>query len=123
MKLRFFSVMPAVFALLILVFGCKKSDDSNSGNNNNNNNNSGATVNIPGMSFSPASLTVKVGTKVNWTNNDAVAHTATSDDDSTFNTGSIAPGASASFTPNKTGSFPYHCDFHSNMKATLIVTN
>ncbi len=38
-----------------------------------------ATVSIQNFSFNPASLSVKTGTKVTWTNNDSVAHTITSD--------------------------------------------
>ena len=76
---------------------------------------------IPGMSF-PATITVKVGSTVTWTNNDPMAHTVTSDDGTSFNSGSIDYGKSFSYTANTVGSFAYHCNFHSNMKATLVVT-
>lgn len=115
--------LPFVYILLIsfAVAGCGKSSSSN--NNNNNNNNSGATITIYGMSFSPASKTVAKGTVVTWSNNDSYAHTATSDDGSTFDTGNIAGGASATYTANTAGTFTYHCLIHGTaMSGTLIVT-
>ena len=80
-------------------------------------------VGMAGMSFSPSPFTVKVGTSVKWTNNDNTAHTVTSNDGTTFSSGTIAVGASFSFTPTVAGSFLYHCNFHSGMTGTLTVTN
>jgi plastocyanin len=51
-----------------------------------------------------------------------MAHTVTSDDGASFSSGSIDPGKSFSYTANTVGSFAYHCNFHSNMKGTLVVT-
>lgn len=77
-------------------------------------------VTIQNMAFSPATLSVKVGDKVTWTNQDSVAHTATADDNS-FDTGTIAQGQSGSFTFTKAGTYTYHCSIHPNMTATIIV--
>jgi plastocyanin len=79
------------------------------------------TITITGMSF-PAYTTVKTGTTVTWVNKDAMAHTVTSDDGTSFDSGSLNPGDSFSFVANTAGSFPYHCNFHANMKGTLVVT-
>jgi plastocyanin len=51
-----------------------------------------------------------------------MAHTVTSDDGASFSSGSIEYGKSFSYTATTAGSFAYHCNFHSNMKATLVVT-
>jgi plastocyanin len=51
-----------------------------------------------------------------------MAHTVTSDDGTSFKSGTIDLGKTFSYTANTVGSFAYHCDFHSNMKATLVVT-
>ena len=85
----------------------------------------GVTVNINGMSYSPSTTNVKVGTKITWTNNDGYsAHTATSDDGGTFSSGNINSGSSYSFTPTVAGTFPYHCLIHGVVMAgTLVVTN
>lgn len=80
------------------------------------------TVSIAGMAFAPSSLTVKVGTKVTWTNNDGYTHTVTSNDGTSFDSGNLASGASFSYTTTKTGTFDYHCNIHSGMAGTLIVT-
>ncbi|MEP6615863.1 MAG: cupredoxin domain-containing protein [Ginsengibacter sp.] len=81
-----------------------------------------ASVTISGMTFSPATLTVKTGTTIVWKNNDGTAHTATSNDGSTFNTGNILAGYSGTAVVNTAGNFTYHCQIHSNMTGTIIVT-
>ncbi len=80
-------------------------------------------IGMSGSSFSPSGVSVKVGTKVTWTNNDNVAHTVTSNNGTTFDSGTLAVGASFSFTPTVAGSFPYHCNFHGGMAGTITVTN
>lgn len=77
-------------------------------------------VTIQNMAFSPATLTVKVGDKVTWTNQDSVGHSATADDNS-FDTGVIAQGQSGSTTFSKAGTYTYHCKVHPSMTATIIV--
>ena len=78
-------------------------------------------ITIQNMAFSPATLTVKVGDKVTWTNQDSVGHSATADDNS-FDTGVLGQGQSGSATFSKAGTYTYHCIVHPNMKATIIVT-
>ena len=76
------------------------------------------------FAFSPATITIKVGTTVTWTNNTSAPHTVTSDDGTTFDSGlntPIQPGDTFSFTFTKTGTFAYHCQIHPFMKATVIV--
>jgi plastocyanin len=80
-----------------------------------------AAVSIQGFAFAPASLEIPAGTTVTWTNSDATAHTATADDGS-WDTGNIDPGASASVTFDTPGTYTYHCTYHSNMTATIVVT-
>ena len=72
--------------------------------------------------YTPAEVSVKVGKTVVWTNTGAVAHTATSDDGKSFDSGSIDPKASFKLAPTAVGTFAYHCTFHPWMKATLVVT-
>jgi plastocyanin len=79
------------------------------------------------FAFSPATLTVKVGTKVTWTNMTQVGHTVTSDDGKSFDSGISNPiaasGGTYTFTFTKVGTFPYHCQIHPFMKATITVTS
>jgi len=78
------------------------------------------TVLISGYAYSPSTMTVPKNTTVTWKNNDAVTHTATSDN-SAWDTGSIVSGASKSLTFTTTGTFTYHCTVHPMMTATIIV--
>ena len=78
------------------------------------------TVTIQNFSFSPASMTVKVGDKVTWINQDSEGHSATGDDKS-FDTGILSQGQSGSTFFSKAGTYTYHCSVHTNMKATIIV--
>jgi len=77
-------------------------------------------VTIQNFAFSPATLTVKVGDTVTWTNQDSAGHSATADDNS-FDTGIIAQGQSGSNTFTKAGTYTYHCSVHPNMHGTIIV--
>ena len=79
-------------------------------------------VSIENFAFSADKITVKVGTKVNWTNKDSVAHTVTSDSGTTLNSDLIATGESFSFTFNDVGTFGYHCKPHPSMTGTVVVT-
>ncbi len=80
-----------------------------------------SSVTIANFSFSPNPVTVSVGQSVAWANTDSVAHTATADGGS-FNTGTIAPGAtSAPVTMGTAGTFTYHCQIHPFMTATVNV--
>jgi plastocyanin len=81
--------------------------------------NSGNSVSIMNFSFSPNSLTVKVGTKVTWTNHDSVTHTVTANQGA-FNS-PVLPGNSFSFTFTKAGTYAYHCMIHPSMMATIVV--
>ena len=80
----------------------------------------GNSVTILNFTFSPATLTVKTGTKVTWTNNDSVTHTVTADQGA-FDSKFLSPGDSFSFTFTKAGTFSYHCNIHHSMTATIIV--
>ena len=80
------------------------------------------TTNKKGVfTFKPKSVTIAVGTTVKWTNTTTVAHTVTSDDGVTFNSGIINPGGTFKFTFKKKGTFGYHCSIHPFMTATIIV--
>ncbi len=82
---------------------------------------SGGAVTIQGFAFDPATLTVKVGTTVTWTNKDGRTHTITSDD-GLWDSGRVSDGATYDRVFDKAGSFSYHCSIHSSMKGTIVVT-
>jgi len=81
-----------------------------------------ASVSAINFAFSPASLTVRVGTRVTFTNRDQATHTFTANG-GLFNSGLVASGKSYAFTFMSTGTFAYHCQIHASMTATLTVTH
>jgi plastocyanin len=67
---------------------------------------------VTGNLFSPASVTIDVGDTVTWVNADAVApHTVTAND-SSFDSGLMANGATYSRTFTSPGTYAYRCTFH-----------
>jgi plastocyanin len=80
----------------------------------------GPQVVMKGFAFSPASITVKVGESVTWTNQDSATHTVTADNGE-FKSADIAAGATYTFKFDKAGTYPYHCSIHSSMKGTVVV--
>jgi plastocyanin len=99
---------------------------TNSSSNNSSNSSAPVatnTVTIQNFAFSPASITVKKGTSVTWTNKDSTTHTVTETDSQTGpDSGDLASGKSYSFTFNTVGTFQYHCSIHTDMTGTVTVT-
>ena len=85
---------------------------------------SGKTVRVKVYMFAfvPAKLTVKVGTRITFTNHDQTAHTATALN-GTFDTGTINPGKSRTIVVKRSGTYAYHCLFHGFMTGTIKVVN
>jgi plastocyanin len=79
-----------------------------------------ATIHIKDFAFSgPAS--VAAGATVTVMNMDSESHSVTADGSGGFDV-TVKPGVSATFTaPDRPGSYPYHCIFHSDMHGTLTV--
>jgi plastocyanin len=70
--------------------------------------------------FHPSRTKVPVGTKVTWTNGGKIPHDATAKD-GTWTTGTIAPGASASVTFAKPGTYAYFDKLHPFIYGELII--
>ncbi len=86
---------------------CSKSNDANPTPATTDN-----LATIQGMQFMPATITVLLGSRTTWTNMDATAHTVTSDDGTSFSSGTISPQGTFSFTATQLGSYHYHCSIH-----------
>ncbi len=80
----------------------------------------GAEVVMKNLAFTPASVTIKVGESVTWTNEDSTNHTVVADNGE-FTSDQLANGATFSFTFDKAGTYLYHCSIHPSMKGTVIV--
>lgn len=82
------------------------------------------TVSISNNTFSPASIKIKKGTTVTWTNRDSASHTVTFDDAtmSSNSSNTLTENQTFSFTFSDAGEFKYHCIFHSGMTGKVTVT-
>ncbi|MFJ8477978.1 cupredoxin domain-containing protein [Kitasatospora sp. NPDC094011] len=80
------------------------------------------TVTIRDFAFDPADFTVHPGAVITVRNTGTVTHTLTAQDPTTFDTGPIAPGGTASFiAPSRPGTYPYLCGYHHFMRGLLTV--
>ena len=103
--IKIFSAICLMGLASIFISACSKEDAGGGVNVAQN-------VGITATGFSPATITIARGLMITWKNNDTAPHTVTSDDGTSFSSGSIAAGGTFSFTPTVTGSFPYHCSLH-----------
>jgi plastocyanin len=77
---------------------------------------------IDDFRFGPAVLTVPVGTKVMWTNDDSDPHTVTSETDpKLLRSPPLDTGDSFAFTFDKPGAYRYFCSIHPRMQGTIVV--
>src|SRR5262245_8751235 len=74
---------------------------------------------IDNFSFSPATLTVPVGTSVTWTNRDDIPHTVVSDDKS-IKSKTLDTDEKFTFTFSKPGTYSYFCSLHPKMKGAVV---
>ena len=83
-----------------------------------------SNIAITNFAFNPATVTVKKGTVLTWTNNDSVGHSVTETDSQPGPASStLAQGKSYSFTFSAVGTFHYHCSVHPDMTGTVVVTD
>jgi plastocyanin len=80
-------------------------------------------IEIKNFAFGPASLTIRTGTTVTWTNQDGAVHKIASDPGTpvAFTSESLANGASYPLTFTTAGTYTYHCTIHPSMKGTILV--
>jgi len=78
-----------------------------------------ALISIKDFAFNPATLNIKVGTVVTWTNNDPMPHQIKS---VYFNSAALNNSQSFQFTFSNAGEYDYSCAIHPSMKGKIIVT-
>ena len=81
----------------------------------------GVAIKMQNIAFAPKAVTVKVGQKVTWTNDDSVDHNVTSQSGESIKSDNFGKGATFSFTPTKAGTIKYVCTIHPGMDGTLTV--
>ena len=133
-------VVVAIIVVVVIALGgwyLVSNHNKNSNTMGNMNMSSGSTSNsggqkpqatdvvaIQNFAFSPANITVKVGTTVTWTNKDSVPHTVTETDGQTGpSSGDLNPSASYTFKFTKAGTYHYNCSIHTYMVGTVTVTS
>jgi len=77
-------------------------------------------VNISGFAFVYNNITINAGTYVRWTNSDGAPHTSTSDSPY-WDSGTLTTGQEYVFLFDTPGIYPYHCEIHPSMMATVNV--
>jgi plastocyanin len=82
----------------------------------------GATVQVTmvNRTFNPATVTVKVGDTILWTNQDSMQHDVVADNGE-FKSQLFNKDQTFSFTFTKAGTYPYYCSIHPGMTGTVIV--
>ncbi len=81
----------------------------------------GDQVSIDNFAFAPATLTIRAGGTVTWTNRDEEPHTVAAGDGS-FHSPGMGTGSTYSRTFATPGTFDYVCSIHPMMHGTVVVT-
>ena len=107
--------------------GCGGSDDNSSSSStstpaaSSSSSGSGVAIKMANIAFAPKDVTVKVGQKITWTNDDSTNHNVTADSGADFKSKDFGKGATFDFTPDKAGTIKYECTLHPGMTATITV--
>jgi plastocyanin len=119
---RLIAAIAFVAALALAGCGGSDSKSSDTGGGSGKASGGGVAVSMKNIKFLPQALTVKVGQKITWTNDDPVAHTVTARSGAAFDSGTMNNGATFSFTPKKAGRIDYVCVIHPGQTGTITVT-
>ncbi len=80
------------------------------------------TVAMKDVKFVPDRLTVEVGDKVTWRNDESLDHNVVAQKGAKFRSRAFGKGATYTFTAKKPGTIDYVCTLHPGMDGQLIVT-
>jgi plastocyanin len=123
-------ILPALCAVVALAAaGCGSSNSSSTSSGSSSSGAStaasasggGVAIKMQNIAFDPKAVTVKVGQKVTWTNDDSTDHNVTANSGADFKSDNFGKGGTFSFTPTKAGTIKYVCTIHPGMTATLTV--
>lgn len=79
-------------------------------------------VSMANLAYSPATVTIKVGDSVRWTNVEATPHTVTSTlVNYKYDSGTLRQGQSFTQKYTLPGTYSYKCAFHGAMRGTVVV--
>jgi len=80
------------------------------------------TVSMKNSKNVPEQISVKVGQKVLWTNDDPYVHNVTATEGEDFESGNIDGGGTYEYTAGKAGVIDYVCTIHSGQIGKITVT-
>jgi len=122
-------IVPALALTLGTAAACGGDDDDAGGNDrpvatrpasdNANVPEGAAVIDQKSLKFSPTKVTVKVGETVYFRNSESAIHNVAVDGEDV--TGPMRKGAVASYTFETAGEYKLTCQFHPQMKATVVV--
>jgi plastocyanin len=124
---RILLALCAVVALAAAGCGSSNSSSTSSGSSSNastgaaSSSGGGVTIKMQNIAFDPKAVTVKVGQKITWTNDDSTDHNVTADSGADFKSDNFGKDGTFEFTPDKAGTIKYECTIHPGMTATLTV--
>jgi plastocyanin len=78
-------------------------------------------VGIDNFTFNPETITVPVGTKVEWENDDDIPHSIV-EKNGKFHSAALDTEDKFSFTFAQAGTFDYFCGLHPHMVGKVVVT-
>ena len=108
--------------LLLTLSACSDDNEAKPTNSGNGGNIPTNAVNISNLAFDPNSIAISAGTEVTWTNQEAAAHTVTSDDGNFASSGNLGQNDTYSVTFSNPGTYMYHCSLHPSMTGTVTVS-
>jgi plastocyanin len=79
------------------------------------------SIGMRDLRFHPARVSVKVGQRVTWKNEDTVDHNVTAKSGAKFMSRAFGGGGSYSYTPRAAGTIRYVCTLHPGMNGVLVV--
>jgi plastocyanin len=109
-----------VFVISLTSPGFGEKEEVNQTPGSQNNQTDKNQINIDNFSFTPAILTVPVGTKVTWINHDDVPHLVMSTD-KRFTSPPLDTDDRFSYIFTVPGTYNYYCAIHPKMTAKIIV--
>ena len=128
MNMRPRRILLALCAVVALAAaGCGSSNSSSTSSGSSSSPSTAAAsggavaIKMQNIAFDPKAVTVKVGQKVTWTNDDSTDHNVTANSGADFKSKDFGSGGTFSFTPTKAGTINYVCTIHPGMTATLTV--
>jgi amicyanin len=78
-------------------------------------------ISIDNFTFTPATVTVKAGTTVTWTNKDDIPHGIAATGNAFARSNALDTDNSYSFTFTTPGTYQYFCYIHPHMTGTIVV--